>query len=121
MTERVYFKDENGAIELPITDGTLYTDKIPSNYAKSCVVIAFYDANGDIVTPTSGTCSVEASPIDDQWFAGVSSGDSVIDVTKAGDEATYNIPVFESVVVQARITFAGVTGADHAIAFVWGV
>jgi hypothetical protein len=119
MAERFYFTD-SGSIELPI-DGTFTSDLYPIELGKGYIVIAFYDSNGDIVTPSAGTCTVEVSPIKGQWHNGVSSGDAVIDATLAGAAATYTIPLFEGPQTQARITLASVAGADHAVGYIWRI
>lgn len=117
MAERFYFKD-SGSIELPI-DGTFLTGEYPIEYESGYIVIALYDSNGDIVTPSAGTCTVEASPIDGQWHNGVTAGDAVIDLTLAGASATYTIPLFKGPHKQARITLASVAGANSAKAYIW--
>lgn len=117
MAERFYFKND-GSIDLPI-DGVFYTDEFAPQYESSLIVIALYDAQGDIVTASTGTCKVEASPIEGQWFNGVSAGDATISLAKAGADATYDIPAFLGPQVQARITLASVTGATSAKAYVW--
>ena len=119
MAERFNFKDGD-SLELPI-DGVFYTDVFPPRFEKCAIIIALYDANGDIVTPGAGTCTCEASPIKGQWHTTPSSGDSAIDLTLAGSSATYAIPVYEDApMTQAKITLASVAGADHAKAFLWG-
>jgi hypothetical protein len=115
--ERYYFKD-SGSIELPI-DGVFYTDEFSPEYEGNLIVIAFYDSSGDIVTASTGTVTVEVTPIKGQWFNGVSSGDATITASEAGATATYGIPVFLGPVTQARITLASVAGADHAKAYLW--
>lgn len=119
MAERFNFKNGD-SIELPI-DGVFYTDDFPARFEKCAIVIALYDAAGDIATATAGTCSVEASPIDGQWHSTSSNLANVIDLTLAGETSTYTIPVYENApITQARITLADVAGADHAKAFLWG-
>ena len=45
----------------------------------------------NIVTPSAGTCAVSSSAIAGQWIDGVSYGDSIVDLTKVGVDASYNI------------------------------
>lgn len=119
MSQRFNFKNVD-SIELPI-DGTFYTDNFPPRFEKCAIVIALYDASGNIVTPSAGSCACEATPIEGQWHSTASSGDSVINLTSAGTSSTYVIPVFENApITQARITLADVAGADHAVAYLWG-
>jgi len=116
MSKREYFKNA-GSDVLPI-DGTFLTDIFDPSYQLGVIVIAFYDALGDIVTVTDGTCIASASPIQGQW-QGVSSGDASIDLTLAGAEATYAMPFFNGPQIQARIVLADVVGAESAKAFLW--
>lgn len=117
MAQQYYFKDSD-SIELPI-NGTFYTDEFAPDYDSTLIVIALYDAQGDIVTASAGTCKVEVSPIKGQWFNGVSSGDATIDLTDAGADATYEIPAFLGPQIQARITLENAAGAVTAKAYAW--
>jgi len=117
MAKREYFKNE-GEIDLPI-DGTFYTDEFSPDMEAGIVIIALYDANGDIVSATAGTCTPEVSPISGQWFNGVSSGDEEIDLSEAGPAATYSPSTFLGPQMQARITLSSVSGALYARAYLW--
>lgn len=117
MSDRFYFKD-GASVDLPI-DGTFTTGEFPIEYESGYIIVALYDGIGNIVTPSAGTCAVEVSPIKGQWHAGVSAGDSVIDLTLAGATATYGIPLFKGPQINARITLASVAGATSAKAYIW--
>lgn len=119
MAERYYFKSGD-SIDLPVT-GTFYTDEFPVERDGSMIIVALYDANGDVITPSAGTCKVEVSPIKGQWFNGTSSGDSTIVMAEAGASATYDIPVFIGPQTQARITLSDVSGigASYIKAYLW--
>ena len=117
MAKREYFKNGSN-FELPIT-GTFYTDEFAPDYDGGMIVIALYDASGDIVTAFAGECLVETSPIKGQWLNGVSYGDATILLATAGADATYNLPGFNGPQVQSRITLSGVVGADHVKAYIW--
>ena len=116
VAERKYFKNSGSNI-LPI-DGTFFTDPLTPDYDASVFVIALYDANNVIVTPSAGTCTVTASPIDGQ-FQGPSEGDSIISLTLAGADASYTMPSFAGPQIKAKIVLADVAGAVSATAFMW--
>ena len=113
-----------GGTKLPIANGTLSTQvggikDMDIEQGTGVFIIAFYDANGDPVTPSAGTINPEASPIRGQWHA-PSSGDATIDAIKViAGSSTYSIPVFTGPVIAGRLTFAGITGAVTARAFFW--
>lgn len=118
MSQR-YFIKSNGSDVLPVTDGTLTTDAISTDYETGVFVVAFYDAGGDIVTPTAGTVKPEMSPISGQWLT-PSSGDATINAVDCiAGLATYEAPVFNGPAEQGRLTFAGITGATTAKAYFW--
>ena len=116
MAERKYFKN-SGSNTLPV-DGSFFTDALTPDYDASVFVIALYDANGDIVTPSAGTCTITVSPIDGQ-FQGPSEGDSIINLTLAGADASYTMPSFAGPQIKGKIVLADVAGAVSATAFLW--
>lgn len=122
MAEREYFRNESGSTMLS-GDGTFYTSMQSADWDNCIVVIAAYDANGDIVTPSAGLAEVEASPIDGQWHKAPSGGANPIDLTLTGADASYSIPYFEGPIVEARIVISGTDvvtdGIDHFKAFCW--
>lgn len=116
-----YFVKSNGSDVLPITDGTLTTDAVSTDYETGVFVVAFYDASGDIVTPTAGTIKPEAMLIKGQW-ATPSSGDTTINAVDCiAGVMNYVVPVFNGPVEQGRLTFTGITGATSAKAYFWRV
>jgi hypothetical protein len=116
MAKREFFKNSE-SVNLPI-DGTFFTDDFSPDYEESILVIALYDAGGDIVTPSAGTCVISISPIEGQW-QGPSSGSATVDLTLAGAEATYTLPSFRGPQIKGRIVLANVAGATSAKAFIW--
>ena len=118
MSQRYYVLSGESAV-LPITDGTLLTEDISVDYENCVFVVAFYDAQGDAVTPSAGTIKPEMSPIKGQWQE-PSSGDITIDATKCiAGLSTYAIPTFDGPTELGRLTFAGITGAASATAYFW--
>lgn len=102
------------------TDGTFYTEIQSSGFESAIIVIAAYDSDDNIVTPTAGTATIEVSPIDGQWHSGATSGDNPIDLTQVGASADYTIPLFSGPMIQSRITLSGVTGTiDHFKSYCW--
>ena len=121
MAQIYYVKAADGSDSLPVGDGTLLTNEMlnVTDFGTGVLAVAFYDANGDLVTPTAGTITPEGSPIEGQWLT-PSSGDSVIQATAViAGSATYAMPVFTGPVIQGRITFAGIIGAVTAKAYFW--
>lgn len=113
-------KTPEGETKLPIVDGTYYTDMAHNKWGTGTFVIAFYDDNDVIQTPGGGTVTPTASPIQGQWHA-PSYGDTIIDLTAAGPEATYLQPVFNGRMSQGRIVVSGVSAgsATYMIAQFW--
>ena len=126
MAKIYYVNDGAGQQKLPIANATLTTfdntgSDIDISTESGVFIIAFFDAGGLPVTPTAGTSTPEMSPIDGQW-QGAGSGDAIIDATKViAGTSTYVIPVFPGPAREGRLTFAGITGADSAVAYFWRV
>lgn len=126
MAKIYYVNDGAGSTSLPIGDATLTTfDQPNSNVDLSTetgvFVIAFYNAGGEVTTPTAGTITVEMSPILGQW-QGPSTGDAVIDATTViAGLSTYTMPAFSGPAIEGRLTFSGITGAVTAEAYFWRV
>ncbi|MBL4800225.1 MAG: hypothetical protein JKY50_22745 [Oleispira sp.] len=118
---QIYEVLKDGSNVLPVANGVLVTNEMlnVTSYGTGVFVIAFYDASGDPVTPTAGTITPEASPIDGQWHT-PSSGDATITATAVvAGSAVYAIPVFTGPVIQGRITLAGILGATSCKAYFW--
>ncbi|CAM0101559.1 hypothetical protein PODOV084v1_p0002 [Vibrio phage 340E47.2] len=121
---KTYHVLSNGSQALPVADGTLSTQALNSpdmstDFDDGVFVISFYDANGDLVTPTAGSIVVEMSPVEGQWLA-PSGGDATIQATEViAGSATYTAPRFTGPAIAGRLTFAGVTGATTARAYFW--
>ena len=113
-----------GGAELPVANGTLSTQvadikDMDIDQGTGVFIIAFYDANGDPVTPSAGTIIPEAAPIRGQWHA-PSSGDATINATDVvAGSSLYAIPVFTGPVIAGRLTFTGILGAVTARALFW--
>ena len=126
MAKTYHVKNVGGGTRLPITDGTLSTfnqigDDIDIGTETGVFIVAFYDSNGDPVTPSAGTITPEMSPIAWQWQQ-AGSGDLVIDATKVeAGLSTYSMPSFAGPAIEGRLTFAGIAGASSAVAYFWRI
>ena len=119
---------DNNSIDVSVADGTYETGVIAERFREGVFVIVFFDADGNIVTPTAGTITTNMSPYKAaekqqyQWLA-PSCGDAVIsatDVVSSTDGvARYTLPLFIGPTVKGRMTLSGITGADHCQAFFW--
>ena len=124
MAKIYHVKTSGSLTRLPVADGTLSTyrqigDDIDIGTETGVFIIAFYDSNGDPVTPTAGTITPEMSPLQGQWQR-AGTGDAVIDATKVeAGLSTYSMPTFAGPAIEGRLTFAGITGADSAVAYFW--
>lgn len=124
MAKIYHVKTSGSLTRLPVADGTLSTyrqigDDIDIGTETGVFIIAFYDSNGDPATPTAGTITPEMSPLQGQWQR-AGTGDAVIDATKVeAGLSTYSMPTFAGPAIEGRLTFAGITGADSAVAYFW--
>lgn len=124
MAKIYHVKTSGSLTRLPVTDGTLSTyqqigDDIDIGTETGVFIIAFYDSNGDPVTPAAGTITPEMSPLPGQWQR-AGTGDAVIDATKVeAGLSTYSMPTFAGPAIEGRLTFAGIAGADSAVAYFW--
>ena len=105
---RLSFLTADGDELIPIVDDTHFLT-VYEGFAVTDVHVAFYDADGDIVTPTGGTVTVSGSIVDGQWQAPSIGGE--IDATEAGAEATYDVARIEAPVSRLRAVASGITGA----------
>lgn len=105
----------NTQFSIPLTQVDNFED-----FLQTFFVIAFYDANDNLVTPTGGTVVVTAEPIAGQTL-GPSAGDSTIPMTavKAGALSTYTPPVFSGPVVKVNASITSPAGAAQYSACVW--
>lgn len=118
MANQYFFRDANDNVRIPVADGQYFTGAMSADYLRGNCFLAFYDANGDLVTPTGGTITFDSSAIEGQWLMAPSI--QTINATDviAGD-ALYTPPTFDAIVINTRMTLAGITGATHAEAFHW--
>ncbi len=117
-TGQVNYVFFGGSINIPIDDGTYFTERLSTHHSTGALVVAFYDASGSTVTPTGGTISHRASPIEGQWLSS-SSGSNPINASDCGAEAAYEIPVYNGPAIMGRITLEGVDGASYCRAYFW--
>lgn len=77
--------------------------------------IRFFDAAGRQVTPSAGTVTFAGSPDGQNWR-------NIVDGSFAAADAyspTRAVPYAEGLMVRAKVTLAGVTGAQRFVATVW--
>lgn len=103
----------NGSEQIPVDDGTYLTDPISRNDIEGVMLVAFYDSNDDIITPTAGTIKSEMSPIEGQWHL---DSEPLFDAVDCGPIARYVIPTFKGPAIQGRVTFADLDGPDISYA-----
>ena len=126
MAKQYFVRNATGGKVLPISDGTLTTSfdggyNLDIQDESGAFIIAFYDANGDPVTPSLGTITPEMSPIAGQWQK-AGSPDLVINAAQViAGTAAYTIPTFPGPAIEGRVTFAGITGATTAVAYFWRI
>ncbi|AUR85534.1 hypothetical protein NVP1076O_29 [Vibrio phage 1.076.O._10N.286.51.B7] len=118
MATRYYARNDSGNTELPVTDGTYLTRDMNIEFETGVLVVAFYDSEDKIVTPTAGTIDHAMSPIDGQWQSS-SSGTTPINAMNCGPDATYEVPTYVGPAIKGRIELTGVTGADYCVAYFW--
>lgn len=106
----------NGSDELPITDGMYYTGGMSRVlYETGIFSVAFYDSDGNIVTPTDGTIQPRGE-LEKGSFGAPGDGDTTIQASETGATFTYSTPVFTGPMQSGRITFASITGENIAYA-----
>lgn len=116
MAKRFYIND---SVLNPVNDGVFETGVQQVEFETGVFIIAFYDAQGEPVTPTAGTVKPEMSPVKGQYLE-PSSGDITIDATTAGDgSASYKMPVFIGPAIGGRIELDGIVGAEQYTAYFW--
>lgn len=92
------------------TDGNYSTDKINDQDERFYFSIVFYsDADlSQVVTPTAGTISINASETGDQYGEA-----GVIDATLAGAVSTYPRINFTGSISSVSVNLDGIVGASH--------
>ena len=112
-----HFKTAGGDLTIPVADDDFFTGPM-QEFSKGNCFLEFLDGSGDPVTPTGGTIVFKSAAIDGQFLdAPVIQSINAVDV-EVGD-ASYTPPSFNSVVVDTRMTLAGITGAVSVRAFHW--
>ena len=100
----------------PVTNGE-YTTESMSTAVDECELsaIQFFNSSGQQVTPTAGTVTFSGSP-DGVNFRTIPNG-----TFNAADaySTTRDAPYAEGLMVAAKITLSGITGADNFTATVW--
>lgn len=118
-TSKRYIRKDNTNPETrqQVSNATYYTKINDDNHFQSGMfVVAFYDINGDITTPTSGTLKVSVSPIEGQWRE-----IATLNATDCGESATYEYPILTGTMLQGKVEVSGVVGADSIEGFFWRV
>lgn len=118
MAQRVFYRD--GDSSKLTSNGTFLAKNLTAEYGDSVCAICAYDANGGVVTPTAGTATFSMAPLDGQFHdADIFS----INLTLAGETATYDLPRVFGPVVESKVEISGVDfvgdGIDHIIAYIW--
>jgi len=108
----------NDSINIPVEDGEYFTGVLSAARETGTLIVAFYNANDEIVTPTSGTINHSMSPIEGQWQTS-SSGGSPINAVNCGANALYEVPVYNGPAIRGRIILTGIVGADYCRAYFW--
>tara|TARA_R110000850_G_scaffold269167_2_gene401013 strand:- start:9830 stop:10213 length:384 start_codon:yes stop_codon:yes gene_type:complete len=116
-----WFTDNTLNTRITVADGDYFTGNLPIEYLRGNCYLRFLDANGDLVTPTAGTISFVASPIEGQFLMApaVTSIDATTVGGTPGSDATYTPPTFDSIAIGTRMTLTGVTGAAFVEAWHW--
>ena len=119
---------DNESINIPVDDGTYETGIIAERFKEGVFIIAFFDANNNLVTPTGGAIKVEMSPfrnrdnLDQFQWQDPSNGDTPILATNViAGLAKYTLPLFIGPSVKGRMKLNGIAGADHCQAFFWRI
>ncbi len=116
MADRNYFKTNDGALALPVnTDGEFLTDLINTEEGSLCdVYIEFYEDEQlqTPVTPTGGVISAQGSPMGNVFLPSPTSTTiNAADVSVPN--ASYTPIVFDGLVIKAKISVSGITGANY--------
>lgn len=101
-------------IEGDVADDIFYTEEMSADYGFAQIFVAFYDVNGDPVTPTAGTIAHDMQGVEGQWL-GASAGDSpinAIDCIAAPASSTYITPTYKGLCTMGRIQLDSIAGAD---------
>lgn len=121
MSKATKYYIGGGKLQTVVNDIVLSTNKMSVGHSTGTLVIAFFDASDNPVTPTAGTVEHSASTEDGQFMA-CSSGDSPIDATKCLVQplvSTYVVPVYNGHIEGGNIKLVGVTGAAKFSAYFW--
>lgn len=113
-----YFRDAQERTRIPVADGQFFTGSIPVGYRHGNCYLRFLDANGDAVTPTGGTITFVASPIQGQFLT-PPTVQSINAVDVEATNASYTPPTFNSLAIDTRMTLSGVQGAAFVEAWHW--
>lgn len=121
MANKYYFRAADGGTRIPVTELVTYTGEMSGDYLRGNCYLRFFDGSGNPVTPTAGTITFDSSPVEDQFLMAPVVQTVNANEVIAGREntATYTPPTFDSVVVETRMTLAGIAGATHVEAFHW--
>lgn len=103
-------------IQGQVANGDYFTDEMDAGF-KACELssIRFFDAGGAQVTPSAGTVA----------FTGTADGVNYRDIQdgsfNAADayQASRTPPYAEGLMIKAKVTLTGITGAASFVAVVW--
>lgn len=125
MEHNLFYLKHNNDETIPITDGIYETDGIPTRFRNGQFIIVFFDANGNLVTPTAGSIKPEMATYyntlkqEGQWLV-ASGGDVVINASDViAGSAEYTPPLFCGPSQKGRMRLSNIAGADHCKAFFW--
>jgi len=100
----------------PVADGSYTSDAMNASYSRcELSYIRFFDSNGAQVTPSAGTVVFSGSP-DGVNYRDIEGGSFMASSAYSGSRVP---PYGEGLMVNARITLAGVAGASTFEAVVW--
>lgn len=124
MSQAYRFPVKTGAGSeiLPTADATFYTDDIQGGLANNwqAYVEFFSDAAGTVpVTPSGGTVTITARPMDNNYLPAPNS--AVITASACGSpNSSYTPPLFAGRVTKGRVVFSGIAGAAFCRVTFWG-
>lgn len=103
-----------------VADGEYYSESMSADFSRMQLSsILFYDANGAIVTPTDGIYAISGSP-DSVNYLNISN--SIGEITfNAADayHADIDRPCALDLMVSAKLTLMGITGAEKFKVTIW--
>lgn len=113
-----FLPDVNDVANIKITaNGTYFTETQLLEFQSSVMYIAAYDSSDNIVTPSVGTATFSVETISGQFVSVPSDGDNPVDLTLAGEDSAYNMPLFLGGVRGAKLVLSGADFVTDGIAY----